>query len=62
MCSPAIQQSVIELVPGVLAATSTERQTDPKLGLGECEVHPASWISLSLRGGGSSLSTLNRPS
>lgn len=41
-CSPANQQSVIELVPGLLAGTSAEWQTDPNSRLGECEVHPTS--------------------
>lgn len=66
VCSPANQQSVIELVPGVLAATSTERQADPKSRLGECEVHPASCISLSPRDASEEEAlpwqALNRPS
>lgn len=40
--SPANQESVIELVPGLLAGASAERQTDPNSRLGECEVHPTS--------------------
>lgn len=39
--SPANQEPVIELVPGLVAAASVKRQTDPEWRLGECEVHPS---------------------
>lgn len=39
--SPANQESVIELVPGPVAAASAKRQTDPAQRLGECEVRPS---------------------